>query len=276
MSESAAHEDRQTTEDFAEHLEQWRTWAASPWGRIRFAVVRRTLSWQAAALGEGPLRVLDVGGGDGRDALPLALAGHTVTVLDPSTGMVREAQSRAERHGVGARLRVATGSVDDLGRLVGGGFDLVLCHFLLQYRSPGPDDLVTLSSALRPGGRLSVAAPNPAGIVLSRLVREGPAAATAELERDYAESRSFRRMVRKIGLDEMRADMSIAGLDVVAQYGGRCANDLLVDDDAKDDPGFYAELERLELELCDREPFKRTGQFWQLVGEKPSGPPRSG
>lgn len=269
MSEPTRHGAGDSTADFAEHLEQWRSWTESPWGRLRFAVVRRTLSWQVDALGGGPLRILDVGGGDGLDSLPLALDGHTVTVLDPSEGMLREAEASAERHRVGDRLRVATGSIDHLEALVGGGFDLVLCHFLLQYRPRGLDDLRTLFSALRPGGRLSVAAPNPAGLVLSRLVREGPAAAAAELDRDFTETKSFQRVVRKIGFDEMREDMAAAGLEVVAQYGGRCVNDLLVDDAAKYDPGFYAELERLELALCDREPFKRTAQFWQLVGERP-------
>jgi S-adenosylmethionine-dependent methyltransferase len=256
--------------DFAAHLARWRTWAASPWGRIRFAVVRRTISWQVAALGGGPLRILDVGGGDARDLLPLARDGHDVTVLDTSPGMLDEARARARRHGVGDRLHVASGSVEDLADSVGGGFDLVLCHFLLHYRQAGTDDLRALSAALRPRGRLSVIAPNPAGAVLARLVREGPAAAAEELHRRESESATFGQAVRKIDCDEMARDMATAGLEVVARYGGRCANDLLVDDEAKHDAEYFLELERLELELCDREPYKRLGQFWQLVGERRS------
>lgn len=260
----------QGNDGFDEHLDQWRSWASSPWGRIRFAVVRRTLAWQVDALGSGPQRVLDVGGGDGRDSLPLAQQGHAVTVLDTSPGMLREGQASAERLGVTDRFRVVEGSLEGLVASDGDdGFDLVLCHFVLQYRPAGLADHQRLAGALRPGGRLSVIAPNPAGAVLARLVRQGPAAARDELDRDSSETVTFQQVVRKIGYEEMHADLAAVGLEVVAQYGGRCANDLLVPDDAKHDPGFYSDLEQLELALCDREPFKRTGLFWQLVGERP-------
>jgi S-adenosylmethionine-dependent methyltransferase len=254
---------------FDEHLQQWRSWASSPWGRIRFAVVRRTLSWQVDALGAGPLRILDVGGGDGRDSLPLAQQGHEVTVVDPSAGMLQEARESAERLGVTSVFRTVEGSIDDLVASVGDGYDLVLCHFMLQYRPHATGDLERLAAAVRPGGRLSVIAPNPAGAVLSRLVREGPKAAMAELDSRTAETVTFQQVVRKIGYEQMSSDLEAVGIEVLAQYGGRCANDLVVDDEAKHDPRFYADLERLELALCDREPFKRTGLFWQLVGQRP-------
>ena len=56
---------------FDEKLDHWRAWCEAPWGRIRFAVVRETLRRQAEAMGaaDGGLGVLDVGGGDGRDAV---------------------------------------------------------------------------------------------------------------------------------------------------------------------------------------------------------------
>ena len=54
---------------FDEYLTRWQAWTQTPWGRLRFAVVRQTMSWQVEQLG-GALRVLDVGGGDARDSLP--------------------------------------------------------------------------------------------------------------------------------------------------------------------------------------------------------------
>jgi S-adenosylmethionine-dependent methyltransferase len=260
---------RDETDAFDEHLEQWRSWATSPWGRIRFAVVRNTLTWQVDELGEGPLRILDVGGGDGRDSLPLAQLGHEVTVLDPSTGMLRALRSSADELGV-TGVRAVEGSVHELDALVGSGYDLVLCHFVLQYRPAGLTDLRRLAGALRPGGRLSVIAPNPAGAVLSQLVRKGPAAALSELDRETSETVTFQQQVRKIDAAQMAEDLAAIGLEVVAEYGARCANDLVLDDSMKHDPEFYADLERLELALCDREPFKRVGMIWQLVARKPS------
>ena len=256
--------------DFDTYLARWRDWATSPWGRIRFSVVRQTLSWELDRLvGDGSARVLDVGGGDGRDAIPLARRGHHVTILDPSPGMLADARATAEQLGVEDRVSTVEGSLDeDLREWTDGGYDLVLCHFVLQYRSPGPADLRRMAGALRPGGRLSVIAPNPVGTVLSRLVRGGPEAALAELERPASESVTFQHEVRKISYDEMREDLVEAGLDVVAQYGGRCANDILTDDEAKHRPEYFTRLEELELALCDREPYKRIGLFWQLVAER--------
>ena len=71
------------TEPSADQLDAWRAYAATPWGRIRYAVVEETLRRETARLGAG-LRILDVGGGDGRDAIPLARRGHRVTILDRS------------------------------------------------------------------------------------------------------------------------------------------------------------------------------------------------
>lgn len=256
---------------FDRHLATWQEWCATPWGRIRFAVVAQTLGRQVTALqgaGDRRLRILDVGGGDGRDSRPLATAGHEVTILDSSGGMLQVARAEAEAAGIADRVRLVEGSLEDLASLAGTGYDLVLCHFVLQYRAAGTADLALLAGALRPGGRLSVVAPNPAGAVLGALVRRGPTAALSELDRDTTQSVTFEHDVRKIDPADMASALAAVGLEVVARYGVRCANDLLVDDAAKHDPAYYAELERLELALCDRDPFLRTGMAWQLVAER--------
>ena len=82
------------TDVFSDQLDSWRSYVSSPWGRIRYAAVGEALRREADLLGEG-LRVLDVGGGDGEDALPLALAGHDVTILDQSESWLAAARSSA-------------------------------------------------------------------------------------------------------------------------------------------------------------------------------------
>ena len=257
---------------FEERLAQWQAWCEAPWGRLRFSVVRETLRRQAEALGGagGGLRVLDVGGGDGRDAVGLAEAGHHVTVLDPAPSWLAEARRRAESAGVGERLVTVEGSIDDLGA-VGGGFDLVLCHFVVHYRPAevGAADVRRLVEAVRPGGRVSVMAPNPAARVIGRLVREGPRAALDELERDDMESATFATTARAVPPAEVEGLLVDAGLAVVGRYAARVANDYLADDTLKDDPDYFAELERLEHALCDQEPFIRLGALWQVVAQRP-------
>lgn len=257
----------ETTDPFQQHLAAWRAWADAPWGRIRFAVVRETLDRHLAGRA-APLRVLDVGGGDGRDSIRLAEAGHAVVVTDTAPGMLAEARRRAEQAGVSDRVTTLEASIDDLAD--DDSFHLVLCHFLLHYRAADAGDVRRLAGALRPGGLLSVTAPNAAGSVLQKLARNGPAAAWDELMSDAWDTVVFQHSGRKVSADEVTAEIVEAGLEPLARYAGRVANDLLTDDAVKLDPAYFDDLLRLELALCDREPFARMGMFWQVVARKPS------
>lgn len=257
---------------FDDKLADWQAWAEAPWGRIRYAVAEETLRRQVVELGGGPLRILDVGGGDGRDAVLLAKAGHHVTLVDPAPRWLEEADRCAAETGVGERLDTIVGSLDDLDAIRGlrSDFDLVLCHFVLHYRSPGSADTARLAARVRPGGRVSVMAPNPDGRVVMALTRQGPAAALAELDAATMQSRTFDHLARKIPAEEMAQALVDAGLQVVHRYGGRIANDFLADDTPKHEPGYFADLVQLEIALCDREPFLRLGGMWQLVAERPA------
>lgn len=151
-----------------------------------------------------------------------------------------------------------------------GVFDLVLCHFVLQYRPAGIEDVARLADYVRAGGVLSVMLPNPAGMVLRQLVMDGPAAALSELQAEHKHAVTFDHEVRKIAISEMEDGLSAAGLRVARRYGTRIANDLVVDDDLKKDSEFLDRLLRLELALCDQEPFVRGGGMYQLIATKPS------
>ncbi|MEQ6899780.1 methyltransferase domain-containing protein [Nocardioides sp. YIM 152588] len=251
------------SEIFDAQLDAWREYTATPWARIRYAVVGEVLRRRCEALGDR-LRVLDVGGGDGQDALPLAAAGHRVTIVDPSAGWLAEARRRAAEAGV--QVETVHGGLDDLPE---GAWDVVLCHFVLRYRPAGTDDVAALAARVRPGGLLSLMDANPAGRVLRRLVTEGPAAARAELHADRMETVTFGTDTRKIEVDDAEAEARAAGLTPVALHGHRIANDLLVDDTAKYDAGWFDELLALELDLSGRAPYNRIGVAWQLLLERP-------
>lgn len=247
---------------FSDKLTAWRDYTGTPWARIRYAVVGEVLRRHAAALGER-LRILDVGGGDGMDSLPLAMAGHDVTILDPAADWLAEAGRRAEA--VGARLTRREGGLDDLPR---GEWDLVLCHFVLRYRPAGAADVTGLAGLVRPGGRLSVMDVNPDGRVLRALLTDGPAGALDEMAAERAAVKTFDTDARKIGWAETAGQLERAGLRQVGLYGNRIANDLVVDNAEKYDPAYFATLLDLELALCDRAPFNQIGFAWQLVAER--------
>lgn len=257
---------------FDEHRDDWRGYTATPWGRIRYAVVRQVLFDHLGDVhgGARPLRILDVGGAGGLDALPLHEAGHDVTVLDPAAELLADAAASG--------LHTVLGGLDDLpepvgrggevagGEVVGGGpVDAVLCHYVLQYRPDEAADLARLVAAVRPGGLVSVVLPNPDHRVLTSFLRDGPQAALAELSAGTAPTLTFGTDMRKIPLPRVEQVLADLGAEVVEVFGGRIVGDLMLDNAPKHDPGFFAAWEELELALSRRDPFRRLGQFYGVL-----------
>ncbi|MER0478246.1 class I SAM-dependent methyltransferase [Streptomyces sp. Edi2] len=102
-----------------------------------------------------PGDALDLGCGDGGDALWLARTGWRVTAVDISEVAVERLAALARSHGLGDR--VTTARADLHKSFPPGGFDLVSAHYL---HTPFDLDRATVlrsaALALRPGGRLLV------------------------------------------------------------------------------------------------------------------------
>lgn len=106
---------------------------ASAKGRVRTSVVHRQLGEHLPA---PPARVLDIGGGAGHQAFPLARAGYEVTVLDPSEAMLDKARNRLDQLPDHARPRVTllrAGGAHAEDAVRGQRFAAVLCHGVLGY-----------------------------------------------------------------------------------------------------------------------------------------------
>ena len=254
---------------FGDRAGEWASWQASPWGRLRYAVVSETTRRAIAAL-PGPLRILDVGGGDGADSVPLAADGHEVTVLDFAPELLAQAQRAAEMRGVAARVQTVCADLDELGAGDGfGTFDAVLCHNVLHYRADVPATVRFLTTLVRPGGVLSVMAPNPAMDVLSAAVRrQDPVIALELLDAPTVHGETFDHPMRRLEAADVEQALTDAGCTVEHRFGIRCVMDLIADDERKSEPDFYGQLLDLELRLCEREPYWRTARFWQLSARR--------
>jgi len=255
------------SEVFDQNLDAWHAWQRTPWGRIRYRVVAETLTRTCAGLGPGPLRVLDVGGGDGADCLPLAGAGHHVTVVDISAPLLGIAAAHAAAEGLTDRVVPVRAGLDDVSEL--GVFDLVLCHNVVQYRADLDATVEALAGSVGAGGALSLLAPNPAADVMAAAVaREQPAAARDLLDAPSQRTETFGHEVRRITVEAAAESLDAVGLTDRTTYGIQCVTHL-VPNRRKEEPAFFAELEALELALCDREPYLRVARFWQLVARRP-------
>ncbi|WP_262391271.1 methyltransferase domain-containing protein [Nocardiopsis sp. CNR-923] len=244
-------------------------WRATPWGRLRYLLVAHTLG---ATLRPGRRSsVLDIGGGDGGDAIPLARQGHEVTIVDSARELLLRARDGAAAAGVDARVRTVHADLEELSAdpLPGGidaGYDLVLCHNVVQYSADVAATVATAVRMARRGGTVSVVAPNPAMDVLAAAVRRAdPDAALDLLDADTVRSRTFGHDMHRVPCEAVESALREAGCPVTHRFGLRCVTDLIADEELKHDPAFFARLLRLETALCDREEFWHTARFWQLL-----------
>lgn len=122
----------------------------------------------AAAQGAAQPRALDIGCGEGADAIWLARAGWRTTGVDISPTAIGRAQEAAREAGTGAeQLRLIAADLADpaVDADLGGPFDLVTASFFHSTIAlPRTEILRRAAALLAPGGRLLVishAAPPP-------------------------------------------------------------------------------------------------------------------
>lgn len=229
----------------------WEEWQESPWGRLRYALALANLRRHVAP----GSRILDIGGGDGADALALSELGHDVTVVDNSAEMLEVARSRG--------LNCVLASVWELPDL--GPFDVVLCHNLVQYE---PGCLPAALAPLRPGGLLSVMAINRHSAPLVTAVRslDLPGALKA-LDSSTAHTETFDKEIRLFTYAEIAAQLDECS--ILGHYGIRSVCDYITDDDLKH--GSYEALEELELALTAREPYMHIARLFQVIAQLSCG-----
>lgn len=104
--------------------------------------------------------VVDIGGGSGTRAVPLAQAGCRVLVVDASTDALASLARRAAEAGVSERITALQADADQIAAAVPtASADLVLYHQVVQNVDDPVRSLAAATSVLRPGGHLSVLVP---------------------------------------------------------------------------------------------------------------------
>ena len=232
---------------------------AGPAASVRTAVVWEVLS---AVLAEADpsasgLDVVDAGGGTGGFAVPLAAAGHRVTVVDPSPDALAALHRRAVEQGVEDRVVGVQGDLTELPTLVApASVDLLLCHSVLDLVDDPADALVGAAGGLRPGGRLSVLAANRAAAVLARARAGHPDEAARALTDPAGRWGDGDGVRRRFTVDALSDLVVAAGLVVEQVHGVRVVSDLVPSAVLDGEPGAAVALLALERTLSDRPPFR--------------------
>ena len=223
---------------------------------VVWEVLSAGLARQAERRGQATLDVVDLGGGTGGFAVPLARLGHRVTVVDPSPDALASLERRAAEDGVSERVRAVQGDLGSVFDAVAKeSADAVLCHGVLEVADDPAEGMGAAARVLRPGGLVSVLAASRDGLVVARALGGNIAGALAALRGPTP---------RRFTEDALVELLQAAGLEVVSRHGVLMFADL-VPAAAADDPG----LIELEVAAASRPEFRALATRLHVLASRP-------
>jgi len=200
------------------------------------------------------LRILDVGGGSGVWAVPLAAAGCVVTVVEPSPNALATLHTRAREAGV--TIDAVQGDTDSLG-VPAGEADLVLAHGVLEVVDDAPAALTALAAAVTPGGAVSVLVANRFAAILHRAIAGRIVDARRLLDDDAGQLAGTRDpLQRRFDVAGLEKLVLGAGLSVELLQGHGVVSDLVPGVVLDANPGAADALAELELAAATRSPLR--------------------
>ncbi|MGZ4594533.1 MAG: methyltransferase domain-containing protein [Actinomycetes bacterium] len=241
------------------------------WDALQGALAARAAT---AAAGDGLLDVLDVGGGTGGFAVPLAELGHRVTVVDPSPDALASLERRAGD--VGVSVRAVQGDAAGLTDVAPSrSADLVLCHGVLEHVDEVEPALAALVDVLRLGGVLSVLAANRNAVVLARAISGHFDQARHALDDADGRFGPGDPLPRRFTADALVALVRAQGLEAVAVHGVRIFADLVPGALVDSEPGAADLLLALERATADHADFRAIATQLHVLAARPAAASRA-
>ncbi|GAA4026336.1 methyltransferase domain-containing protein [Allokutzneria multivorans] len=218
--------------------------------------------------------VLDVGGGSGVWAVPLAERGCRVTVIEPSPNALATLHRRAKDAGVADLVIGVQGDTETmaaLGELApAGGADVVLAHGVLEFVDDVQLAVAAMTEALRPGGVVSVLVANRYAAVLGRALAGRVADARHLLDDPNGRVGAADPLLRRFDLDGLAELLTGGGLDVEVLQGHGVLSDLVPGAVLEATPGATEALAELELAAAARSPLRDLATRLHAVARRPA------
>ncbi len=250
---------------FAAGEEQWRARLGTLRQVVRQEMVARQL---AAHLPDLPARrVLDIGCGQGTQALLLARRGHAVTGLDSSARLLEDFRAclAAEPPKVGERVRLVRGDATAIaGLFAPSSFDVVLCQGVLMY-FPDPRPLLdAIANVVAPGGIVSLLVRNGDALAMRPGLLGDWDAVGAAFDGDSYLNR-IAVTARADRLADLTAALAQRQLSVSQWYGVRVFTDTAASDAALPDAATLAAILRSEERAGRTDPYRHVAALLHLI-----------
>ena len=233
-------------------------------GGLLDVVLAAVLDDIASGREAGQVEVLDCGGGSGSRAVPLAVRGARVTVIDSSIDALAILARRASEAGVGDQVRGVQADVENLADSAGpDSADLVLVHGVLGSTRDPAYVVAAAAAAVRRGGYLSVVVPNPVAAVLARALAGDLDSALEELtaSQDSAAGR--------LDLTGLRSLAEAAGFEVTLTQGLGAFSSSVPGSVLDGQPGARAVLNELDHRASGLSPYREIAGQLHLLARRP-------
>lgn len=250
-------------EEFDRVIDEWKEWQSYPWSKLIYSTSRLNISRHII---NRPLNVLDIGGGNGADAVYFAKQGHVVTCLDYSAAMLAEAKQVAEEHGVAGQITFFQADATATQGLFGDQqFDLILCHLMISFVAEVPQFLKSLYQRLAPGGFLSLIGGNRYSEAYLKACQANDLGAAINAvgtqEHFYP---WFNRALPMFSGQEIIDLLTECGGTLAGHYGILCLCAYLPNA-PKYEADYFAALEQLEHKLTATYPYYLLARFYQVI-----------
>jgi S-adenosylmethionine-dependent methyltransferase len=250
------------SEKFSEGVTNWQEKLGLIRDAVRQELVSRQLS-EHLPLPSSDIRVLDIGSGQGTQAIRLANLGYTVIGVEPSDDLrevaVRDATNASNPP------RFLKGSLENVSAEAGRDFDVVCCHGVLMYLPDLDSSIQSLMTFVRPKGIISVLTRNRASIAMRAGMQQNWQEAINGFDARYYNNR--------VGIDNVRADepaevdesLRSNGAKLLDWYGVRLFTDHWGDQSPPDD---FELLVEAEYQAGKRDPYRQLTSLTHVIAQR--------
>ena len=234
---------------------------------IRQEMVARQLDSLLPIVGSGPLDIVDIGCGQGTQALRLAELGHRVTGVEPDEKMLGACRAAANQ--VGATIELVHGDAQEALRSFGPAvFDVVLCHGVIMYVDDPAPLVGVLTELAHHDGLVSIVARNADALAMRPALRGDWDQALSLFDHPgYVNELGVPARADRV--EEVAALLDGAGADMIEWFGIRIFNDWVPSDTPPpSDPAELAALLDVEERGGCTDPYRRIGSQIHVIGRR--------